>query len=227
MEKTAEQIIVDILLHEMPDLTEENVWIRNQTRKIPPTAGLYITVGMTDSKGLSGQVFIEQRINETTGEPEQFEVQRVQTMDNIMISIMSRDNSALTRRWEVIAALNSFYSKQQQESNYFKISRLPNMFIDGSSAEGGSNLNRYIMTVGCFVWYRKETNITNVVYDYYDDFNTRVDDAVTIGEENGLIEFEIAADTALMPLLAAETGFIIVTQSGVQIELDKVIYNGP
>ena len=43
------------------------------------------------------------------------------------------------------------------------------------------------------MWYKKET-VLNEEYDYYDDFTQRVDDAKTIGEAEGLIEFEIKGD---------------------------------
>jgi hypothetical protein len=43
------------------------------------------------------------------------------------------------------------------------------------------------------VWYEKVSDLP--VYDYYNEFSTRVDDESTIGQEDGLIEFEIDEDT--------------------------------
>ena len=216
MIKTAEQIIVEILKSEL-SLGDDNVWVRNQNRTIPPSSGLFIVVGMTDSRPVSAQSYLEEKFvrlgriqteyggflmteagdylaSEDSVLNENWEIQRVQTMDAIQIDIFSRDNSALFRRWEVLAALRSIASRQSQEGSYFKISRLPSSFLNTSAAEGGSNLNRYSITFNCLVWFKKEKILTG--YGYYDDFKTQVDDAITIETETPLIEFDIASDYA-------------------------------
>ena len=99
------------------------------------------------------------------------------------------------RNWQVVAAMQSFYSQQQQELNNFKIFRIPQSFLNTSSAEGGSNINRFSITVPCFVWYRKDTILNSPLGDYYDDFTTRVDDEQTIGTDTPIAEFEITPDT--------------------------------
>lgn len=126
-----------------------------------------------------------------TPPPAQIEVNEVQAREMVQIDIFSRSNAGITRNWEVIAALNSFYSQQVQEANNFKIFRLPQNWINTSSAEGSSILNRYTITIPCFVWYRKQKLLTMNGGDYYDDFKARVDDAATIGTETPMIEFEI------------------------------------
>jgi len=106
----AEQIIVNILKTEM-NLPLDNVWLNNQNRKIAIDDGLYIAVGMVDSQVMS---------NTNTPYPTDegmSERQQVLTRDNIQIDLLSKSNSALTRRWEVLAALKSVYSTQQQEEN--------------------------------------------------------------------------------------------------------------
>ena len=186
----AEQVIIDILKERM-NLLDDQIWVRSQNRKIPADTKLYIIVGMVSTSVNSSQTYIEERIIETR--TKQVEINRVQTLENIQIDILSRSNDAITRRWEIIAALKSIYAQQKQEYNYFKICREPASFLDTSSAEGSSQLNRFTITIPCFVWYKKET-ILNEEYDYYDDFTQRVDDAKTIGEAEGLIEFEIKGD---------------------------------
>lgn len=121
--------------------------------------------------------------------PTQIEVCEAIVNEWVQIDVCSRNNDSITRNWEVIAALNSLYAKQTQESNNFKISRLPRGPNNTSSAEGGSYLNRYTLTVSCIVWYRKETVLTSG--DYYDDFHTRADDEKTINTDSPLIKFEI------------------------------------
>lgn len=117
------------------------------------------------------------------------EVNRLQVRENIQIDIASRSNEATFRHWEVVAAMQGIYSQQTQELNQFKIFRIPRNFIDTSGAEGPAYLNRYTITISCFVWYVKETLIQS--FDYYDDFHQRVDNANTIGTDQPLIEFEI------------------------------------
>jgi len=247
MDKTAEQYIIDILKAQL-GLTDSQIWLRYQNRSVPPNTGLYVVVGMVDSRPVSAQSYIESKPTRTprletetfsfvttesggllaceTGEVyEEVEIQRVQTMDAIQIDIFSRDNSALTRRWEVIGALRSIAAQQTQEENFFKICRLPASFLNISAAEGGSNLNRFSLTFNCFVWFQKERVLSSG--GVYDDFKTRVDDAVTIAEDRGLIEFEIASDDAVGRRLLQETGRLLLTEDNSILCLTVPIYNGP
>lgn len=186
----AEQVIIDIIQERM-SLDDGQIWVRSQNRKIPADTKLYVIVGMVSTSVGSSNTYMEERIINTL--TRQVEINRVQTLENIQIDILSRSNDAITRRWEIIAALKSIYAQQKQELNYFKICREPASFLDTSSAEGSSQLNRFTITIPCFVWYKKET-VLEEEYDYYDDFTQRVDDAKTIGEAEGLIEFEIKGD---------------------------------
>ena len=190
MNSLAEQVIIDILKERM-GLADSQIWVRSQNRKIPADTKLYLIVGMVSTQVNSVQTYMEDRIIETR--TKQVEINRVQTLENIQIDILSRSNDAITRRWEILAALKSIYAQQKQEANYFKICRESVSFLDTSSAEGSSQLNRFTITIPCFVWYKKET-VLEEEYDYYDDFTQRVDDAKTIGEAEGLIEFEIKGD---------------------------------
>ena len=188
MDKLAEQILLDIIATQMGIDTTRNIWIRSQNRKIPNDEELYIVLGMTDAVPISAQSYMKPDV------AEQVEVQETQLKENIQIDLLSRSNAALLRRWEVIAALNSIYSKQKQELHSFKIARLPSSFLNTSAAEGGSELNRFSLSSPCHVWYRKEIDLTEDGKEYFDSFTTRVDDRVTIGEEDGLFEFTIEAE---------------------------------
>jgi hypothetical protein len=123
--------------------------------------------------------------------PTQVQISEMQAREMVQIDVLSRSNDGIFRTWEVIAALNSIFSEQTQETNSFKIFRIPTNFINTSSAEGSSIINRYTITFPVFVWYRKGVILTLNGGDYYDDFTTRVDDEKTIGTETPLIQFEI------------------------------------
>jgi len=182
MIKLAEQYFVNIIRREM-DLPNEQIWIRDQNKVLPNDNKLYVVVGVVDSRPFSVT-------NTVKDVPEGImEIQKIIMRENIQVDIWSRSRAALDRRYEVIAALRSIYSQQTQESNDFKIFALPGSFVNASDAEGGSNINRFSMVIPCHSWYRKEKLVTG--YDYYNDFDTRVDDEQSIGTEHGIIEFNI------------------------------------
>lgn len=205
MNSLAEQIIIDILKQEM-GLENERIWVRDQNRKIGYDTGIYVTAGMVDETILSAIKYTEEyeippippATDPTIGLRQ---VTQVVSRENVQIDIFSRDNSAILRRWEIVAAMNSYYSSQKQEENTFKIFRTPSNFVNTSGAEGGSNINRYSIVMACHVWYNKTNELPT--YDYYDDFKTRVDDANTIDQDNGLIEFRIK-DNEFIPYNSEE-----------------------
>lgn len=193
MNRLTAQILIDILRNRM-DLDEQQIWIRNQNRKIPGTDGVFVVVGFVNAPAVLGNVtkmIEETQIVDEVEVVVQREVNYVTVLENIQIDIMSRNNDALARQWEVIAAMQSFYAQQQQELNCFKIFRIPRGFIDTSAAEGGSQINRYSINVACMVWYTNDSSMNSPLGDYYDEFKTRVDDEKTIGTDQPLIEFTI------------------------------------
>lgn len=182
------QVIIDILLEEM-GLSSQAIWIRDQNFTIPNDNGLYIVVGETAAWVMANTTSM---IAETVGMvTTQHEINQVVQREEIQIDVLSRSNLALTRKIEVIMALQSYYSQQQQELNEFKIFRIPRGFFRSSEEDGGSIINKYTVTVSCHVWYRKDQLLNSPLGDYYDDFTTRVDDYKTIDTGTPLIEFEI------------------------------------
>ena len=195
MRVPTEQILVEIIQLEM-GLDVKNVFIQNQNVKIPADDELRVTVGMIDSQIMSSRTGMESFQLPGSNPPtfQQVEVNRVQMRENMQIDIFSRTNQAILRRWEIIAALRSFRSIQTQEAEQFKIAAIPASFVNSASAEGGSQLNRFTLIFPCLVWYMKSKDLAPDSGMYYDDFNTRVDDAKTITEPEGLIEFNIKGE---------------------------------
>lgn len=180
MDSLASQVIVDILKTEMV-LDSQAIWLREQNKVIPNDQKMYIAVGLVSAHTLSNITELK-KISDAV----EVEVNHVQQKEAIQIDIFSYDNEALLRNWEVIAALQSFYSQRRQEENNFKIFRIPQSFLDTSATEGGSTLKKYSITINCLVWYRKQKS-----GDYFDSFRTRVDDEATIGTDDPMAEFEI------------------------------------
>ena len=192
MNSLAVQIIINILIEEM-GIDPARIWIEQQNVKIPTDNGLFIVVGLADAKVMCNTTYmVAETVDDVTT---QHEINQVQQREEIKISILSRSNEATFRNWEVVAAMQSFYSQQQQELNNFKIFRIPANVIKIPTIEGGSNINEFAITVSAFVWYKKDKLITSPLGDYYDDFTTRVDDEITIGTDNPIAEFEFTSDS--------------------------------
>lgn len=195
-EELASQVIIDILNHEM-SMPENAVWLREQDRTIPNDNGLYMCVGLTSARSIGMVAETFQKRDPDTNLLTFYETDSVQQQEAIQIDIMSSPTQSLAmkRNWEIIAALGSIYSKQQQEKKNFKICRIPRNFADTSSAEGGSMLQRYSITIICLVWYRKTKQV-----DYFDDFTVKVNDDKSIETDTPIIEFEIDPETPRPPL---------------------------
>ncbi len=193
MDSLTSQIIVDIIASQM-GLNDQSVWVNNQNKKIPQSKGIFVIVGQMGWKPY-GTNCEAVPFTTTLGVETLKEIITLNAQEAIQIDIVSRDNQALMRQWEILAALASVYSTQKQEENCFQIARLPMAFSDTSGAEGGSTLNRFTITIMCQVWYRKEKILSQG--DIYDTFANRVDDANTIGTDNPLIEFTIDENTVI------------------------------
>lgn len=190
-QQLASQVIIDILNQEM-SMPANCVWLRQQNRTIPNDNRLYIAVGLVGAQTIGNVTTML-----STDEPAEYQVNNVMQQEAIQIDLLSNasSNLAMLRNWEVVAALQSFYSQQQQELNNFKIFRVPRSFVDTSSAEGGSMLQRYSITIMAFVWYRKQKLLNSPQGDYYDDFTQEV-----IDDETGeIFNFEITPDSPPPP----------------------------
>lgn len=156
-----EEYIVDIIRKEM-NLNQQNIWIHSQNRKIPPQSQeLYVTVGCVDFLPISSK----SRYN-----PEDdTEIQTVYGRASVQIDILSRSREARIRRAELLMALNSYYSKEVQDREQFRIFELPQRFINTSGLEGGSEINRFSLIIRAMI---SEDKVKGS--DYYDTFNARI-----------------------------------------------------
>jgi hypothetical protein len=180
-----ERVILEIIRREMC-LEESQTWVGDTNTKIPADTRLYVVARMVDAQPISSESeFIPENIDGNPAELQQYIV-----CENIQIDIFSRNPDLLARRWEIVGALSSIYSKQKQEEYSFKIFRLPKNFVNTSGVEGGSNIIRYSATFAANVWYKKE-KVLQSPHDYFDAFGVRVDDEVSIGTPTGIIEFTI------------------------------------
>lgn len=161
-----EEYIVDIIRKEM-NLNQQNIWIYSQNRKIPPQSQeLYVTVGCVDFLPISSKSRFKM-VEATQTEPEHgSEIQTVYGRASIQIDILSRSREARIRRAELLMALNSYYSKEVQDKHQFRIFELPARFLNTSSLEGGSEINRFSLVIRAMI---SEDKIKET--PYYDQFN--------------------------------------------------------
>lgn len=209
MKPIPSQVIVDILTTEM-GMPKNSVWVRNQNVKIPDDNGLYIIAGMVAAFPISNVTYMitgdkanftdydqptqNWDVAQKYWDDQEIQVNEVVQNENIQIDILSRSNVILARNWEIIAAMQSFYAQQQQELYNFKIFRIPRNFIDTSAAEGGSQLNRYTITISVQALYQKVKILNSVLGDYYNQFSMRVDTENTIGNA-ALLTYDQANQT--------------------------------
>lgn len=156
-----EEYIVDIIRTEL-GLSQQNIWIHSQNRKIPPQSmELYVTVGCVDFLPISSK----SRYDSSNDK----EVQTVYGRASVQIDILSRSLEARQRRAELLMALNSFYSKEIQDRYQFRIFELPSRFMNTSSLEGGSEINRFTLVIRAMI---SEDKVKGA--DYYDTFNATI-----------------------------------------------------
>ena len=178
MNKEPEKIIVDILLHEL-DLpvdygtVEGNVIptaiIGSQNALLTNTDKLQIIVQSVNDKVIANNYYNEE-IQPNNNNPLKYRERTEQIIFSTMqVDIQSRNNDARSRRHEILSALSSTYSQQQQELYACRIFGVPLNFINTGDVQGGSALNRWSIR---FKMTYKAVKIKEI--DYYEHFKSKV-----------------------------------------------------
>jgi hypothetical protein len=185
-------LLCDILQTEL-GLANGRVYFWDQKIFQPTDAGLYIAVSVASSKPFANTW--GQSRHGIEGD------QYVSMYDLIDIDIISRDMSAFYRRTEVLFAISSFYSEQQQEFNSFSIGRLPPgaRFINLSDLDGAAIPYRFRISVAMQYAMARTKAI-----EYFD---------------NGFFPVEVDVDTGQVEIidLLTQAGDEIETESGINI----------
>jgi hypothetical protein len=108
------QIIRQIIVEEM-GLPDESVMIYNQKWDIPPDDNLYMDVEFRYGVPYSNRNSLPIIKGVATEQAD------VNMQEHYTVRVFSRSTLALQRKEEVLMALASIYSQQQQESNSFRI----------------------------------------------------------------------------------------------------------
>ncbi len=159
MSKEVIKVILDIIKTEM-DLDDERILIYNQKWILPNTDDIFVYLNYVSEDIIANNTYYEDRVGGF------YEVQTLNKRDVIGINIFSRNNTARTRKDEILMALTSTYAQQQSEKYSIKIAEIPMAFNDVSSVEAAAMLNRYNANIGVFSSIVKEK-----VVDYYTTFS--------------------------------------------------------
>lgn len=145
-------------------LSSEQIWVYNQRRKIPPTEGLYIVVGMISTQNYGNNNSYSPSL------PTEYNQQTSQMMqETLSINLFSYDNQAIERLPEALGALASIYSEQVQEKYSMQIGRVPTAINDTSYLEASAILFRQTITLRVLRAYSQITTA-----DFYDNYTTEI-----------------------------------------------------
>ena len=158
--KTPLNLFCDVLQQSM-GLADGRVYLWDQKIFEPTDMGLYIVVSVLNPK-----VFGSSRYLDADGNA----VQSVNMHTSLSVDIKSRGPEARDRKEEVIMALNSMYSEQQQEKNSIRIFALPQSFNNLSEEDGAAIPYRFNFTVNIQYFVTKKTSV-----DFYDSFSQSVE----------------------------------------------------
>jgi len=161
------KVVADILETEMllkptnPSSTnplDRRVFIYNQNFILPTYDDLFLIISEIPGKVIASKSEFDPVTNK--------DVQEIIMQREVGIDIMSRNSEARQRKEEVLMALSSMYSQQQQEKNGFRVFSYSMSFVDVSENEGAGRLNRYRAAVLLHVRYTKQKDI-----DYFSWFD--------------------------------------------------------
>ena len=148
-------ILADIIQNEL-QINKDRISMYNQNFTAPSDPDIYIIISTGNTKILSSKTEYDGNTNE--------EVKGVVTYTQLNVDISSQSRDALLRKEEIIMALTSTYSVQQQELNTIKIWRNGDI-LDLSLVPGSSALHRYRIPVMISSVIIKRTAV-----EYFDKF---------------------------------------------------------
>lgn len=153
------RFVCDIIQTEM-QLASDRVWIWDQKIFKPQDSGPFVVVGITSCKPFGNTNKNAADDTELTG------IQSINMRATLFIEIISRDTSALERKEEILMALNSNYSEQQQERNSFRVFPITPNFINLSEVDGAAIPYRFNLSVNVMYMVTKTQAV-----EYFDTFD--------------------------------------------------------
>lgn len=166
MKDSSIPVILAKLFRDYMNLEEEQVLIYNQKFKLPAEKGLFISVGLLAEKPFGTNKSYREN-DDPAADPSLalVEVIAVNRQETYSVQIYSKDESALERKDEIIAALSSDLAQAAAEKYAFKLGQQPVSMVDASGTEGAARLNRYVATFNVLSVTKTERAVP-----YFDQF---------------------------------------------------------
>ena len=165
------KIIADILTEELDlapaagvtDASKFRVFIDRQNFVLPTYSDMFIVLKDTPGTVISNSSYFD-GVGSASNEIQEMVMRKVITID-ILSATRKSDGycEARDRKEEVIMALASNYSQQQQEANGFRLFTHFVSFVDSSEAEAGSMLTRYTASIVAHCRYVKTKAIDSYI----------------------------------------------------------------
>lgn len=150
------QLFCDVIQSEL-GLADGRVYLWDQKINSPSDQGLWVAVAAMNPKPFGWKSFLDEFGNE---------IQSVNMHTTLSVDFISRDSSARDRKEELILALGSIYSRQQQSLNSFRIFPLSQGFVNISGIDGAAIPYRYNITCNIQYFVTKTK-----AAEYFDDFS--------------------------------------------------------
>lgn len=149
------KIVADIISKYM-GLGSDQVFIYNSKISPPKDSKLYVNISPLPMKVFSSS-------NKFKEDSEEIGLNIFSPLD---ISIYSRSSEAILRKEEVVMALNSTYSKQQQELNCIYLGKISNSIVPINAQEGAAIPYAFNITAN-IQYVSKKKNLVQ----YFDNFS--------------------------------------------------------
>lgn len=155
-------VIKQIIVNEM-DIDKSRIWAYNSNIDLPQDSNLFIVLHYGERSPISNTIRYK------TTKDGLNEVQSMNVAENVIVSVMSKNNDARDRAPEVVMAMNSTFARDKQAKNKMHISILGDV-LDNSFLEATSRINRFDIRLRVFVSFDKIKAV-----DYYDKFPNTAD----------------------------------------------------
>lgn len=155
-------LFCDIIQNQL-GLSNGRVYLWDQKIMQPTDSGLYVAISVLSCKPFGN-------VNAPSGSGSGFtSAQFVNMYSQLQVDIISRDTEARDRKEEVILALESDYSRFQQDANSFYISKLSpgTQFVNLSNQDGAAIPYRFNIAVAMQYFFVKNTAVP-----YFSTFTT-------------------------------------------------------
>ena len=152
------ELLCDIIRKEM-ELENDQVYIFDQKYTMPNDSRVYVTVGVLSEKPFSRS----NRIEEIGGVFSEISTANFRSI--LSVNVQSKSTEALYRNVDAMIALNSNYSRTQQEANNFYIAPLSDQINNISEIDGSGIPYRF--NFGATMQYSK-IKVKSITY--YDTF---------------------------------------------------------